>query len=364
MTVGPRVVMVAAAMIAAAALGGCSPDRSSRDESPADRFPPDQPSPAARISAIAGYVVPWDERSPAAAASVEELTEVNPVWFQPTDSGGVAFASDTAELDAQRTGSQRDRMAPTISNFRNGAWDGELVARLVGDENRRAVHVAAITTLVRDGGWRGVDIDYESLPEASRDAYSAFIRELAAALHALPTPARLSVALHAKTAEPGDWHGSRAQDWAAIGAAADEVRLMAYDHATASSAPGPIAPLSWVERVFTLATASIPLDRISAGLPTYGYDWAQHADGVAVQWADVQAIASQHGATPQWDQEASAPWLRYVDVRGREHTVWYEDGRALAAKLDLARRHGISRVALWRLGGEDPAAWSALNAAR
>lgn len=358
MSVTRRLTVATAVLGAAAALGGCSPGQPSPNHSS-----PGRSAPATRISAVAGYLVPWDERNPAAAASAE-LTEVNPVWFQPTESGGIAYASETAELAARRAGSQRQLMAPSISNFRNGAWDGELVARLVGDEKLRAAHVAAITRLVRDGGWRGVDIDYESLPESSRDGYSAFVAELAEALHALAAPARLSVTLHAKTAEPGDWHGARAQDWTAIGAAADEVRLMAYDHATASSAPGPVAPLSWVERVFALATATIPLDRISAGLPTYGYDWVGPSDGVPVQWADVQAIATRHGATPQWDQDAGTPWLRYVDDRGREHTIWYEDGRALAAKLDLALRHGINRVALWRLGGEDPAVWSALNAVR
>ncbi len=169
--------------------------------------------------------------------------------------------------------------------------------------------------------------------------------------------------VHAKTAEPGTWPGARAQDWRAIGAAADEVRVMAYDYTSAGSPPGPVAPAAWVDQVLELATSLVPRDRIVLGVPTYGYDWTAGAEGTAVQWADVQAIADARNASPQWDSDHSAPWLRYTDERGRDHTVWYENARSLATKLDVARRHGVDRLVLWRLGGEDPDIWWTLRAA-
>jgi spore germination protein len=309
----------------------------------------------------AAYLVPWDPRSqPGAGAAV--LAEVSPVWYQPTESGGVAFASEQAKRSETTVEIGEAALTPSISNFRQSRWDGQLVARLVADPTRRSAHVAAIVDLVRSKRWPGIDIDYESLPASSRAAYSAFIAELAAALHRVP--ARLSVTLHAKTAEPGGWPGARAQDWRAIGAAADEVRVMAYDFSSAGSPPGPIAPPEWVEKVLVLATSLMPRKRIMLGLPTYGYDWTAKAKGRAVQWADVQAIAQTHAATPRWDETSSAPSLRYTDSQGRPHTVWYEDARSLAAKLDLAKRHGVTRVVLWRLGGEDPDVWPALRAPR
>ncbi len=310
---------------------------------------------------VAGYQVPWDPRSdPAAGAGV--LDEVSPVWFQPTDAGSVDYASEQARASEATLDVAGMRIVPSISNFRAGRWDGELVARLFTDPQRRSAHVRAIVDLVRSHGWPAVDIDYESLPASSRSDYSAFVSELAGGLHAVP--AQLSVTLHAKAAEPGSWHGAQAQDWQAIGRAADEVRVMAYDYASASSPPGPIAPPSWVDQVLKLATEQVPRDRITLGLATYGYDWAGDGPGSAVQWADVPAIAERYSAAPQWDTRTSSPWMRYADESGREHTIWYEDARSLGGKLDLARRHGVRSVVLWRLGGEDPAVWSVLRADR
>jgi spore germination protein YaaH len=316
------------------------------------------PAPLGGGLRVTGYLVPWDPRSePTVGAGV--VTEVSPVWYQPTDAGAVVFASAEARASSEVFGSARAPLTPSISNFRAGRWDGELVSRLIADPQRRAAHVATIVELVRAGGWPGIDIDYESLPAASRASYRTFVAELARALHRLP--ARLSVTVHAKTAEPGEWSGAQAQDWRAIGAAADEVRVMAYDYSSAGSPPGPIAPRAWVEKVVKLAATLIPRDRVALGLPTYGYDWTGGAGGAPVQWADVAALAGSTGAQPQWDAGSSSPWLRYHDGRGRQHTVWYEDARSLAVKLEVARRYGLTRVVLWRLGGEDPAIWPALR---
>jgi spore germination protein len=342
-----RVIAVTLALvILTAALVGC------------DDAGDDVAAPPGRLT-VAGYLVPWDPRStPTSGAGV--LAEVSPVWLRPTDAGAVEYVSD--RVRATTPEDLGVPVAPSISNFHDGRWDGDLVARLVGDPQRRTAHVAAIVEVVRSHEWRGVDLDYESLPASSRDAYSAFVAELADALHQIP--ARLSVTVHAKTRDPGEWPGAQAQDWRAIGAAADEVRVMAYDHSFAGSPPGPIAPLSWVDQVLTLAAASVPLERIALGVATYGYDWSGPAPAAALQWVEIDALVADRRGSPQWDDQSASPWLRYTDEGGAEHTVWYEDARSLQAKLDLARRHGVSRVVIWRLGGEDPAIWSTLRAAQ
>ena len=74
---------------------------------------------------------------------------------------------------------------------------------LLSDPAARTAHIAAISTLVQTHGWAGVDLDYEALRSADRDAYSGFIRDLSEALR--QAHKRLSVTVHAKTSEPGDW---------------------------------------------------------------------------------------------------------------------------------------------------------------
>lgn len=324
---------------------------------------------ADRLRIVAGYLVPWDARSTAAldqdALGRDALTEVSPTWYRPDEAGQIVFASLQAQQSLAsletKAAAQGLTLMPSIVNYRDGRWDGALIHHLLTEPQARKAHIAAIVALVESHVWAGIDLDYESLASADREAYSAFIRDLGASLH--KARKQLSVTAHAKTSEPGDWSGARAEDWRALGESADEIRIMAYDHANDETPPGPIAPISWVERVLQLAITEIPGDKIMLGVGAYGYDWKDDSMGEALQWADAEAIAQDHAAVIQWDAESQAPWFAYSDTQGRKHTVWYENARSMKAKLDLARQSSIAGVFIWRLGGEDPAIWDELRQA-
>lgn len=288
---------------------------------------------------------------------------VSPVWYQPTDSGDLVFASNEADAQASRRGADPETssgaLIPSVSNFRDGHWDGDLVASILADSDRRQRHVEALVEAANKPGVAGIDLDYESLPAESRSAFSEFVRELAAALDAVDR--RLTVTVHAKIEEPGTSPAAQAQDWRAIAAAADEVRIMAYDHSWSESEPGPVAPLPWVEEVLRFATQQMPPEKVSLGLATYGYDWPEGRPGDDVAWADAREILAEHDVDEVWDEDAAAPWFTYTDASGTERTVWYENARSLQAKIDLARQYEVGSVFIWKAGGEDPAIWAVLE---
>jgi len=316
------------------------------------------------LQTVVGYLVPWDSRGTAALGE-GLLTEVSPVWYQPEPDGQVVFASRQAErsLGTVETAASLHHVAimPTISNYRNAKWDGELIHDIITSPDLRSAHIAAIVNVVQSQKWAGIDLDYESLESADRDAFSAFVQKLASALH--QAHKRLTLTVHAKTAEPGDWSGARAQDWRALGSAADEIRVMAYDYATDNSTPGPIAPLPWVESVLQLAVSEIPRDKILLGVPTYGYDWPSGRQGKAIQWADAESLAQAHSAPVTWDPTSQSPWFAYTDASGVPHTVWYTNASSMRAVIDLALRYHISGIFIWQLGGEDPAIWRQIKKA-
>lgn len=322
----------------------------------------DGPSSEAAL-VVAAYVAPWDPRSRAALEQPPAaVAEINPVWYRPTDGGGLTVVDESARSHVEGRvpthGNREVRLVPSVSNFRAGRWDGDLVARILDDPARRRTHIRALVGAARRPGVAGLDLDYESLDGSLRDAYSAFVRDLAAALH--DARRTLTVTVHAKTSEPGQWAGARAQDWQAIGASADAVRVMAYDHAWQGSAPGPVAPLPWVEDVVRFALDQLPPEKVVLGLPTYGYDWPDGRPGRDLAWSDADALADSRGVGARWDEESASPWFAYTDDAGTAHTVWYEDARSLGAKLDVARGHGLDEVVLWKIGGEDPAIWEVL----
>ena len=127
-----------------------------------------------------------------------------------------------------------------------------------------------------------------------------------------------------------------------------------------------VAPLPQVRQVVEYALTHFSNKRLYLGIPNYGYDWTlPFRDGRrAVSVNNVQAVrlAWDRHAAIRYDQTAQSPWFRYVDEAGREHEVWFEDGRSIQAKLNLALEYGLYGVGYWNLNRPFPQNWVVLNA--
>jgi spore germination protein YaaH len=307
---------------------------------------------------VTGYVVPWDGYRGLEAlddGGARVLTSLSPVWYSPRADGGVVRNDDAPTAPVTSAAAAHHlAVLPSVSNYVDGRWAGDLVGRIVQDDALRAAHVRALTDVVTRNGWDGLDLDYEALSPRDRDAFSRFVAELATSLHR--AGATLSVTLQARTADDPD----AAQDYAALGRAADHVRVMAYDHAWSSSDPGPVAPLAWVEDVVAYTVSQVPASKVQVGIPAYGYDWTG-SSGTALTTQDAVARAEREGVQVRWDAESASASFTYRDDAGAQHTVWYDDARSVAAKADAAAAHSVAGVAIWQLAGADPDTWAAIN---
>jgi spore germination protein YaaH len=244
---------------------------------------------------------------------------------------------------------------PVIQNLRGGGWDGATITAILNDQQRRAHHIQAIMDMVHGSqDWNGVDIDYEQLDAADSAAYLAFLRLLATDLH--HRHKLLAVAVPAKTAESAEDPQSQAYPYDQIASVADEIRVMAYDHAWEESPPGSVAPTPWVQQVLNYALRSVPRSKLMLGIAAYGYDWAD-GRGRPLGATFAAALAAQHRATVSWDETSASAWFRYTSG-GTAHTVWFENAQAMASKVQLATKAGARGVTIWKLGDEDPAFWT------
>jgi spore germination protein len=249
-------------------------------------------------------------------------------------------------------------VVPTLANITAGNWSYGPVARTLHDPALRRQQVAAIVALVVAHRYTGIDIDYENLHAGDRQAFTAFITGLAAALHAHGKI--LSVAVFAKTSNAGYGGANLAQDYAAIGRAADQVRVMAYNYHWAASAPGPVAPIGWVRAVLRFARTQIPASKIILGVPLYGYDWSG-GHGAAITWLRAFQLGTRYHVRPHYDAAAQEPWFSYT-AGGRRHVVWFENQASSRAKFEAAAGPGTGGVFLWMFGYEDGRTWGALHA--
>jgi spore germination protein YaaH len=329
-----------------------------------------KPAPPPLNRVAAWLPTSWDAARARASweANRAHIQELSPVWYQLARSGDGSInayggARDAALIDEAHAHSTL--VIPLVNNaYDDTGFDAQPVSAVIHDPARRAAHVAVLVNETLTCDYDGIEIDYESLNgEADREAFSVFIEELAAALHAQGK--LLAIAVHPKTEEPGTWAGLQAQDWARLGAVVDRFRIMTYDYHWSGSDPGPIAPLWWMEDVLAFATSAVPPNKVYVGLHFYGHDWGDDTSS-SVTWESAQQLVAAYDAIPQWQaasgwrRAVAEPWFSYVDAAGQRHEVWYADGASVEARLGLVSRYGLGGIALWRLGGEDPACWRAI----
>ena len=154
---------------------------------------------------------------------------------------------------------------------------------------------------------------------------TAFVAQTSSALHSQGKLLTVAVPPKERHVAVG-WSG--AYDYAALGAAADLVTVMAYAYRGAFSGPGSIAPYNWVDRVLAFATQQIEPDKVLLGLAVYGYDWNVTAGGTRSLGNTQAAALAARYATPI-DFDPVDP-VRHIQLRrsgGRRATA----ARRLAA---------------------------------
>jgi len=294
------------------------------------------------------------------------FSEMSP-WMYGLDRSGQIVPQyppqEAAAVQAQlaRLRAARIPLLPTLANVIGGRWAYQpVITNILHDPAVRASHIAAIVALVQREDYAGIDIDYEDLQASDRAAFTAFITQLAGALHVAGK--MLSVDLFAKSSNRGYDKRNLAQDYQAIGRVADQVRLMGYDYHWADSGPGPVAPIGWIRAVLSYAKTQIPAGKIILGVPLYGYDWSG-GHGTPVSWLQAFQLSGQYDVQPHFDAASQSPWFAYTDAAGRRHVVWFENGPSTQAKFQAAEDAGIGGVYVWIYGLEDTSIWAAVRQA-
>src|SRR5437588_4025181 len=304
---------------------------------------------------ISAWIPPWDGNAlTSIQMNATAVGESNPVWFSWNADASIVrnWNSDNPAWRAAMTPTQ---LVPTLQNVVQGSFDGTAVANMLASAAAREAHANAVAPLGIMNAFDGIDVDYERIPTSSRANFTSFIATLAQKLHAANK--KLSVTVYAKISDSQNWNGPGAEDWPALGGMADSIKIMAYDYSWPGSAPGPISPLDWLDKVASYAQSAIPNDKIMIGLPFYGYAWSgSNAHGVS--YAHAMQGAQNQGATISRDANGEATY-----TYGGGSVVYFQDATSYARKVDmLKQKHPqIGGFAHWAVGQEDPAIWNVIR---
>ncbi len=246
---------------------------------------------------------------------------------------------------------------PTPLTLADGTATNDLYGILSTAEARTQA-VALLAAAAAD--YDGLTIDMEGLRAPLKDAFTAFMTELRAAL---PAGKNLYVCV-----QPPDWYDGF--DYRALGEVCDKVILMAHDYQWPSvpadyvggtNTDTPVTPISSVYSALKALThpetgvrdrsrLALAISIGSAGLKVDGDGVLLSRDIYHPGPGIIIRRLRQPDSEPGWSDRYCNPYLYYTAEDGSRFRLWYEDERSVTAKLRLARMLGVNGVSLWRLG--------------
>jgi spore germination protein YaaH len=234
----------------------------------------------------------------------------------------------------------------------------DVLRRILTEGGLRAQWLDRVVGLVDQNGYDGLNLDFEAGYASDRAAYTSFVAELAARLHARGK--LLSLAVSAKTADVQGHPRSTFFDYPALVQHADTIFVMAWGIHWAKSGPGPQDDLAWLQRVVSYVASVGSSGRFVLGMQLYGMDWPAGGGtahpATSYEYSDLTDLIRRVGASPVFDPTADSWHFSYVDGDGVPHEAWYTDSSTQETRMRLARDHGIG-VGFWRLGNEDQRLW-------
>ena len=245
----------------------------------------------------------------------------------------------------------------------DGHFNNNLVSALVRSHELQQRIIWELGRTMQDKGFGGLDIDFEYVLADDREGFAAFVDLTTRVMNLFGYP--VTVALAPKTSAEQRGLLYEGIDYALLGEAANRAMLMTYEWGYSQGPPMAVAPINMVRRVVDYAVTAIPREKLSLGIPNYGYDWAlPYERGVTraktINNHQAVQLAIDFGVDIRFDETAMSPYFRYWQY-GVQHEVWFEDVRSMKAKFDLIKEYGLSGAGYWQLMSLFRANWLMLN---
>jgi spore germination protein YaaH len=152
---------------------------------------------------------------------------------------------------------------------------------------------------------------------------------------------------------------------------------MTYDQHTRWTAPGPVAGWAWTTGNLDYALKFVPREKLSLGIPLYGYHWFAGTPAKApaqtgfpatdkpnpsaeyIATDDALDLARAYNGRVEWDPADRSAWFFFYRDDLREW-IFFTDARTFRERYTLVKDRGLQGFCSWVLGEEDAAIWELL----
>ena len=328
---------LATVLLLCAGLQGCAP--TSRAQAPARGSTPDG-------FEVWAFHAPWDPRSAESAArNLNRIDVLVSGWIALDTIGGrpLVLYRDTLA----RPGASRARYAALVTCWLGDRFHPSTVLRLADDQAALARTAGTLASHAAEHGYDALVLDFEGHEPEQLPRLMYVAKSIADSAHARGVDEIVLCIPAVDRAYPAD----------TLLSVVDVVLPMLYDEHWSTSGPGPVSSPAWVRASLERRVAEAGAVDVMAGLPLYGYFWrTDTAVARTVGVTEARRLAGEWGVALSRDSAT-----RTLTARSQRGELWVTDAVLLRELLGHARALGVRRVALWRLGLEDPALWDVLR---
>ncbi len=312
--------------------------------------------PERRTAVVNGYAYPTITDS-ALNCVLPFLSFISPFSYSLTPQADLIAPDDSDLLYRALRSAVMPMMV--VTNIYDGSFSTDTLSAVLGDEELQEKLIVNILDEVRNKNYYGVNMDMEYISPTDREAYNAFLRELADRLH--EAGYIITVALAPKISADQQGLLYEAHDYAVQGEIADYVILMTYEWGFTYGEPRAVSPIDEVRKVLDYAVTEIPREKLIMSMPNYGYDWTlPYTRGTAAQSIGFTAateLAQQYKAEIQFDEKSQTPYFNYTTSDGTSHVVWFDDPHSIYEKLLLVDEYDLAGVSWWTVNRCYVPAW-------
>ena len=296
-----------------------------------------------------------------------------PTWYQVDENGLMTGNPNPTVL--KRAQDEKLAVMPIVALFSKKNFHA-----LAINSDAEANLYRAMIRECKLHGYTGFQLDFENIDWTDRELLTGLVKTQAEAMHRAGLQLTIATVPNAP-GYPGeggfakwiytDWRG--AYDIAAIAKYADLVCLMTYDQHTRWTVPGPVAGWDWTVENMNYALKVVPKEKLSLGIPLYGYHWYTGAPtkendassekpnptAEYIGTPNALQLAEAYKGKIEWDAEDHSAYFHFYRDQMREW-IFFTDLHTFKDRYELVKQNGLQGFCSWVLGEEDPAIWTFL----
>ena len=233
-------------------------------------------------------------------------------------------------------------LRPVDTAFQNKISNAGTKARLLSDLR------IALTEL----GASGACIDYSEFPRNTRSAVQPFLGAFRATLEVAGMTSCVIVEGTEDT-----WIGEeRTKGF-------DQVIVKLFNQPWVGSAPAPLSENAWFSETARQALAQVGAERLTVAIGNFGAGWETGVPApYRLSYGEVMSKLAKEDAELIFNPAVSGSFASFRSRDGQIHKIWMQDAASAYNQLSELQDLGISNIAIWSLGREDPGLWPLLNA--